>query len=130
MAEHNDLGKWGEQVAMRYLDAKGFQLVAHDWRQSHRDIDIIAVLPSGLYVFVEVKTRSQEFMRDGMLTPEKRWHLARTVISYCRQHSITRARVDLIVVIGTPENYRVEHVEEVMIPSLTAPYHKSNRPWR
>lgn len=130
MAEHNDLGKWGERVAMRYLDAKGYQLVAHDWRLRHRDIDIIAVLPSGLYVFVEVKTRSQEYMRDGVLTPEKRWNLARTVINYCRQHGITRARVDLIAVIGTPDSYRVEHVEEVMIPSLTAPYHKSGRPWR
>lgn len=127
MAAHNELGKWGEAVAMRYLDAKGYQLVSHDWQSHHKDIDIIAIHPSGIYVFVEVKTRSAAYMRDTMLTPEKRYHLARIITTYCQQHNIHRARIDLIAITGTPESYKIEHVEAVECPSISVSYYKPRR---
>lgn len=129
MAEHNELGKWGESIAMRYLDAKGYQLIEHDWRSRHKDIDIVARDEAGITVFVEVKTRSAEYMRDNVLTAEKRWNIARIVNTYMRSHQVFRARVDLIVIIGTPTNYRVEHIQSVMNPTLTQVYHKRKRPW-
>lgn len=129
MAAHNDLGKWGEGIAMRYLDAKGYQLVAHDWKLFHKDIDIVAYDNTGMYVFVEVKTRSTSYRREMVLSPAKRWNLSRIIMAYCRAHQITRARVDLIVVIGSPESYTIEHVESVLIPMLTAPVVKRRNPW-
>ena len=42
MAAHNELGKWGEDTAARYLSDKGYVIIARDWRIGHRDIDIIA----------------------------------------------------------------------------------------
>lgn len=129
MAEHNELGKWGESIAMRYLDAHGYQLIEHDWRSKHKDIDIVARDEAGTTVFVEVKTRSAEYMRDNVLTAEKRWNIARIVQTYTRSHQISRSRVDLIVIIGTRDNYRIEHVKAVMNPTLTQVYHKRQRPW-
>ena len=32
MAEHNDLGKWGEEYAMNYLRDHGYIILEHDWR--------------------------------------------------------------------------------------------------
>ena len=43
MAEHNDLGKWGEQVAVDYLQRKGYEILERDWKSGHRDLDIIAL---------------------------------------------------------------------------------------
>lgn len=127
MAAHNELGQWGEAIAMRYLDSKGYQLVSHDWSSYHKDIDIIAIHPSGVYVFVEVKTRTSSYERGTMLTAEKRYHLSRIISTYCQQHNVHRAQIDLIAITGTPESYKIEHIEAVECPSLSRTYHK---PWR
>ena len=56
MAEHNDKGQWGERLAAEYLERKGFRILWRDWRDGHRDLDIVAVDADQLVV-VEVKTR-------------------------------------------------------------------------
>ena len=43
MAEHNELGKWGEDYATIWLRDKGYVIVERDWHSKHRDIDIIAL---------------------------------------------------------------------------------------
>ena len=56
MALHNDLGKWGEDMAAAFLREEGLVIIDRDWHSGHRDIDIVAI--DGLtLVFVEVKTR-------------------------------------------------------------------------
>ncbi|MCL6524923.1 MAG: YraN family protein [Thermoflavifilum sp.] len=57
MATHLQLGERGEQLACRYLQQRGFEIVATHWRDDHREIDIIARRQE-LLVFVEVKTRT------------------------------------------------------------------------
>ena len=42
MAAHNELGKWGEEMAAEYLQQKGYRIIERDWRSGNRDIDIIA----------------------------------------------------------------------------------------
>ena len=59
MAEHNDLGKWGEDEAALYLEDEGYTIIDRDWRLGRRDLDILAYTPDGnTLVVVEVKTRS------------------------------------------------------------------------
>lgn len=61
MAEHNELGKWGEDEATLYLENKGYVVIDRDWKAGKRDLDILAVSPDGkTLVVVEVKTRSGE----------------------------------------------------------------------
>lgn len=68
MAEHNELGKWGEDEAAHFLQRKGFSILERDWRVGKRDLDIIALKEDGkLLVFVEVKTRRN----DVYLQPEE-----------------------------------------------------------
>ena len=57
MAKHLQLGHQGEVIACRYLQERGFDIVTTNWRDAHREIDIIA-RKGQLLVFVEVKTRS------------------------------------------------------------------------
>lgn len=57
MAQHNQLGKEGEQMAAEYLVQRGFALLHRNWRYAHFEIDIIAQ-KGGLLHFVEVKLRS------------------------------------------------------------------------
>lgn len=49
-------GKKGEDLAVAYLQQKGFIILERNWRFSHAEIDIIAAKNAVLH-FVEVKTR-------------------------------------------------------------------------
>ena len=42
MAAHNELGRWGEDLAAAYLGQKGYTIIERDWKSGRRDIDIIA----------------------------------------------------------------------------------------
>ena len=56
MAKHNELGKKGEEIAAQYLSEKGYEILERNWRNRHKEIDIIAKDGNEL-VIVEVKTR-------------------------------------------------------------------------
>ena len=42
MAKHNELGKMGEDLAVQYLTDKGYEILERNWRNIHKEIDIIA----------------------------------------------------------------------------------------
>jgi putative endonuclease len=66
MALHNELGKEGEEMAAKWLVAKGYKILHRNWRHSYHEIDIIASKtrpdnPAGrqkFLHFVEVKARN------------------------------------------------------------------------
>jgi len=53
------LGRYGEQLACRYLSDNGFTILERNWRCARGEIDIIA-RDAGTLVVCEVKTRSSE----------------------------------------------------------------------
>jgi len=55
--KNKDKGKFGEDCAAKFLEAKGYSIVARNFRIRSAEIDIIAQLDN-LIIFVEVKTRS------------------------------------------------------------------------
>ena len=57
MAEHNQTGKDGEELARQWLIAQGFQILHQNWRFKQYEIDIIASKNNFLH-FVEVKCRN------------------------------------------------------------------------
>ncbi|HRD54313.1 MAG TPA: YraN family protein [Flavobacteriales bacterium] len=57
MAEHNRTGAEGEQLACRFLEAAGFEVLERNWQHGKLEIDIVA-RHERYIVFVEVKTRS------------------------------------------------------------------------
>lgn len=57
MVDRIALGRWGEDVAVRHLEAQGYEVLARNWRCRYGEIDVVARHGDAL-VFVEVKTRS------------------------------------------------------------------------
>ena len=56
MALHNDLGKYGEQLARHYLMEADFDILFQNWRHSYYEIDFIGSRNNILH-FIEIKTR-------------------------------------------------------------------------
>ena len=61
MSKHNqDLGRWGEDLALKFLKKKKYNFITKNYRTPFGEIDIICKDKETL-VFVEVKTSSTDF---------------------------------------------------------------------
>ena len=63
MSRQKTLGQFGEDCAAKFLEAKGYTIIARNFRIRSAEIDIIA-RTGGVIVFVEVKARSN--IRHGL----------------------------------------------------------------
>ena len=120
MAEHNLLGKAGEDAAVDYLERHDYVIRHRNWRKGHFELDIVAA-KNGELIIVEVKTRSDtDFaLPQDAVTPQK---MRRTVIAadtYIKLFQIDEpVRFDIITVIGKTGNFRIEHIKEAFYPPL------------
>lgn len=117
MAAHNDLGRWGEEIAAQYMREKGWYIRHRDWRYEGIDLDIVCIdeMDSTL-VFVEVKTRSTDvFGRPAeAVDASKRSNIARAAGAYLRtfRKENRHVRYDIISIVGTPDaSHSIEHIE-------------------
>lgn len=123
MARHNDTGKWGEEKAARLLRDKGYTILERDWRDGHRDIDIIATTPDNITtVFVEVKTRTSDITAcpEDAVDMRKIRNIGYAADAYVKQHNLLgELRFDLITIVGENENVaQVTHIEDAFNPLL------------
>jgi putative endonuclease len=56
----DQLGKSGELHVARFLEHRKCRIIERNWRIKNGEIDIIALSPEGIYLFIEVKSRSSE----------------------------------------------------------------------
>lgn len=57
MAKHIELGKKGEETAVKYMVEKGYKLIERNYRSGRGEIDIIMRSADNRLIFVEVKAR-------------------------------------------------------------------------
>ena len=115
MAKHNQLGTEGEELASSYLKAKGFEILARNYRFKSAEIDIIA--KSGkLLIFVEVKTRGSNkhgFPEEFVNTKKENLFLLAAdeyIFQHNWQHDI---RFDIISLSATLSGqFSIHHVED------------------
>ena len=117
----NDVGRFGEKLAARYLKKKGFKILETNRHQSHNEIDIIAS-DQEYILFVEVKTRSVEedlYSPYGSpasaVTKGKQRRTVMAAQQYLRQHyePTKQPRMDVIEVYlkkGTKKVLDIHHI--------------------
>lgn len=97
------LGKRGEDLAHRYLQQAGFQVVARNYKPGQdSEIDIVARLGE-LLVFVEVKTRTSDehSAPERNVGEEKERHIIRAARAYATRAGIDwdKVRFDIISIV-------------------------------
>jgi putative endonuclease len=121
MAEKDDLGKKGEEIACIYLANKGFQIKERNWRYRNGEIDIVAIDQKEL-VIVEVKTRSAviyEEPRDSISDKKIRF-LVNAAEEYINQTDFYGdTRFDIISIKWFGEGkYEIDHIPEAFYPPV------------
>lgn len=102
------LGQWGEQLAARYLQDQGYEILAQNVRTPYGELDLVARQTATAeemesLVFVEVKTRtSTSFgLPEESVTAAKQAHLLAAVQAYLLDHPEEDGnwRVDVIAIL-------------------------------
>jgi len=111
MAEHNELGALGEQLAANYLLKQGYEILERNYRFDKAEIDIIARLENILIV-VEVKTRNSAFFGDpqNFVSAGKIKLLVKAANEYVISNDLNdEVRFDIIAVLKNKTDERIEH---------------------
>lgn len=114
MAEHNELGKKGEELAVEHLRKNGYEILDRNWTFQKAEIDIIAQ-KEGVLAVIEVKTRSsldfgspQDFVK-----PKKIQLLVKAVNAYINDREIDfDVRFDIIAIHKNSETFVIEHLTD------------------
>ena len=114
MAEHNELGKFGEELAIEFLQQNGYDILETNWTFQKAEIDIIAQKDSTIAV-IEVKTRSSiDFgLPQDFVKPKKIQLLVKAVNEYIVSNDLdVDVRFDIIAINKEDNTYNIEHFED------------------
>ena len=113
MADHNELGKKGEEFAVDFLLKKKYAILERNYRFDKAEVDIIAKQGEVL-VIVEVKTRSSKDFGNpqDFVKPKQIQRLVKAVDEYITSNSLdVEVRFDIIAIIKAGNGYEIEHLE-------------------
>jgi len=114
LAQHNELGKDGEKMAVTFLIKNGYTIRETNYRFHKAEVDIIAQKDNVLAV-VEVKTRSTDYFGDpqDFVKPKKIKLLVGAIDDYVIKNDLdVEVRFDIIGIIKNKKGTRLEHLED------------------
>ncbi len=107
------VGKTGEKAAVKFLKARGYRIIATNFRTIFGELDAIARCGDTI-VFVEVKTRSTPSLGPPYLavTRLKQRHIIKNALFYLKMRRALDSawRIDVVSVKLSPD-LRVENIE-------------------
>lgn len=119
MAQHNELGKTGEILAVDFLRKKNYTICETQFRYKKSEIDIVAKTEN-LLVFIEVKTRSTAIFGE----PEEQVSFKKQEMMIAGANAFIEkinwqgeSRFDVISIIITNSTHPViKHIEDAFYP--------------
>lgn len=113
-----EIGKWGENIACKYLEENNYKLIERNFFCRQGEIDIIAQdIAKKELVFIEVKTRSN--LKYGnpadSVNKEKQKHMVQAIKYYIYRNHIknTPIRIDVLEVYIV-QSCKINHIKQIM----------------
>jgi putative endonuclease len=114
MAEHNELGKQGEKLAVEFLQKSGYDILETNWVFQKAELDIVAQ-KENILAIVEVKTRtSADFgLPQDFVKGKKIQNLVKAVDQYMTENDLDlEVRFDIIGIVLNSKETSIEHIED------------------
>lgn len=121
MKHNQSIGKWGEELAARYLEQKGYSIIFRNWKSPYGELDLIA-LKDGTVTIVEVKTRTSKHFGwpEEAVTPLKQEHLMNAGMFFLDEHpefTEQHWQIDVIAILIESlidRSYQLKHYENAV----------------
>lgn len=117
MATHNDLGEKGENLAVEFLQKKGYQILDRNWRFKKAEVDIIAQ-KEDILVIVEVKTRTSNYFGNpqDFINQKKVQLLVEAANEYVISKDLdVEVRFDIVAILKNKQEFDLEHLEDAFL---------------
>ncbi|WP_300433924.1 YraN family protein [Christiangramia sp.] len=117
MAEHNQLGRKGEELAVEYLRLKEYEILQLNYRYQKAEVDILAKR-GNLLIAAEVKTRSTpEFGNpQDFVKPKQIKQLVKAVNHFVEDEELdVEVRFDIIAIIKNKAGTKIEHIQDAFL---------------
>lgn len=119
MAEHNNLGRKGEELAKQHLETAGYEILDENWRFGKAEVDLIAYLDKTI-IFVEVKTRTGNAFGEpeDFVNSEKQALLVSAADEFIEVMDFNgEARFDIIAILFDRQgNHHLNHIQDAFWP--------------
>ncbi len=122
MSRASNLGHLGEEIAVKYLQDKGYHIRHCNWGlHKGYELDIVA-MHNGDIVVVEVKTRSSDIFKrpEEAVNAQKVKRICMATHRYLRYFNLlVNVRFDIIAIVyHSAENYEINHIENAFTMPL------------
>ena len=113
--EKKELGKKGEEIAIRFLKKKGYRILLRNYVCKMGEMDIIARERDTL-VFVEVKTRTSIAFGPPQLAVNltKQMQLSKVALNFLKEKKLedVKARFDVVAILLRPKGEEIELIKD------------------
>lgn len=117
MAQHNELGKKGEQLASNFLLKNNYKILEKNYRYLKAEVDIIAQ-KNEVLVAVEVKTRTSAYFGNpqDFISRKKIKLLTSAMDFYVTNNDLNvEVRFDIIAIITNKKETKIEHLKDAFL---------------
>lgn len=117
MAQHNELGEKGEQIAIDLLIQNDYKILEKNYRYLKAEVDIIAQ-KNDVLAAIEVKTRSSAYFGnpEEFVSPKKIKLLLSAIDNYVLENDLdVEVRFDIIAIISNKKGTKTEHIKDAFL---------------
>lgn len=116
---NQSIGALGEEAVVQYLIQQDCEVIERNWRIREGEIDIIALNPSGIFSFVEVKTRSSVAFGHPFeaISRDKAHRMQRLALAWLATHGCFGCdyQIDVAAVLVQPDGeLAIEYRERLL----------------
>jgi putative endonuclease len=113
--QRKELGKKGEEMALRFLKKNGYRIYARNYVCKMGEVDIIAKEKDTL-VFIEVKTRTSTVFGPPQLAVNsaKQMQLSKVALYFLKEKGLedVKARFDVVAILLGPGGPEIELIRD------------------
>jgi len=113
-----ETGQRGENVAAAWLEARGFRLLARNWRSGHKELDLVVESERAVHI-VEVKTLTPPLLSlpAEKVDAAKQARLAAAARRFLAENRLDReVQFDIVAVVLDGDEPQVEYIPEAFYP--------------
>ena len=115
-----ELGKLGEELAIKHIRSLGYKILARNWRYSYFELDIVAQDKNEI-VFIEVKTRKDDLhgLPEFAVSKRKQQKISEAAEAYIQQYNVdNECRFDIVAIIYNKQKSKLYYTKDAFFPGV------------